>query len=283
MSRTILITGATSGIGRATALALAHAGARVIVHGRSARRVRDTVRTLTREAGRPMPDGIVADLARRRDLRILADTLLARDEALHVLIHNAAVVPPELERTEDGLELQFAVNHLAPFILTLRLLPLLRRHAPARIVIVASQLERDGRPDLDDPISPPEYRSGQVYADTKLANVLFMRALARRLAGSGVTANALHPGIAGTNLLHALAGKPRWTAAWTRYQQPAPDTIAANVAFLALDPALAGTSGAWFMERTKGEPSARARDDALAERLWARSLELADLPAELRV
>ena len=277
----ILLTGATSGIGRDAAGRLAAAGAEVIVHGRSAGRVRQTVAAIRRATPAARVTGAVADFARRRDVESLATQIRTQCSRLDVLVHNAAVVPLRREVTEDGFERQFAVNHLAPFLLTHRLAPLLGRSAPARVVIVASQLERNGRIALHDLQSEQSYDSSAVYCNTKLANVLFARELARRLAGTGVTSNCLHPGIAGTNLLNALGRKPRWLAPWTRYRQPRPRAATDGIVRLALDESLVGTSGAYFREAVESEPSATARDMELARELWRASAEILGIPDDL--
>ena len=277
----ILVTGATRGIGEAAALELARRGAHLVIHGRSHRRVQRTVETVNRHASNALAHGIVADLASRRDVEALAEQIIARVPRLDVLIHNAAVVPVRREVTADGIEMQLAVNHLAPFLLTHRLLPLLTRSAPARIIIVASQLERQGRLDFEDLQSSRAYDANRVYSTTKLANVLFAAELARRLEGSGVTANSLHPGIAGTSVLNALVGRPRWQAPWTRYSQPAPSGAVATIVRASLDPKLAEVSGAYLRDEMIAEPSEQARSVALARQLWDASAELLALPRSI--
>lgn len=278
MRPSILITGATSGIGRFAAEALAARGANVIIHGRSADRVHAAVAQVGRRAPGVVVEGIVADLARRDAIETMALEITSRLDRLDVLIHNAAVVPLVREVTSEGFEMQFAVNHLAPFLLTRRLLPLLTRSAPSRVVVVASQLERSGRIDFDDLQSERSYDSDAAYRQSKLANVLFAAELARRLAGTGVTSNSLHPGIAGTNLLHALKRKPRWSAALTRYRAPTPEVAIGTIVRLALDPRLSTVTGGYFREEEQAEPSPQARDPLLAARLWSASAALLGIP-----
>jgi retinol dehydrogenase 14 len=279
---TVLITGATNGIGRAAALALAVDGAHLWIHGRSRWRTARVVRAIRREAGHPEIHGVVADLADRTAIDRAAERILARAPRLDVLIHNAAVVPLRRELTSDGIERQFAVNHLAPMLLTWRLLPLLRRSAPARVVVVASQLERNGRLDFDDLQSARAYDANSVYATTKLANVLFAAELGRQLAGTGISANSLHPGIAGTGVLNALGGRPHWQAPYTRYSQPHPSGAIETILRLATDPTLTEVTGAYFREGARAEPSPEARDPDLARRLWLASTTLLGLPADWR-
>jgi retinol dehydrogenase 12 len=279
----VLITGATAGIGYATAERVADTGATVIVHGRTERRVRRAVRSIRRRSGVRQVHGIAADLADLDAVDRLASDTATRFPALTHLIHNAAVVPLTRELTPQGFERQFAVNHLAPFLLTRRLLTMLQNNAPARIIFVASQLEREGQIDFDDLQSARRYDAGAVYATTKLANVLTMRALARRLTGTRVTVNALHPGIAGTNVLNALYRKPTWMAPWTRYRQPGPEEAAETIVRLALDQGLVATSGSYFHESDSREPSGQARNHEVEERLWRVSCSLLGIDAGLPI
>ena len=278
---TVLITGATNGIGRASAVALARRGFQVMVHGRSQWRVWRTVRDIRSECGRTAAQGFVADLADRRANESLVRRISARTARLDVVVHNAATVPLRRVTTREGLEMQFAVNHLSAMLLTYRLIPLLRKSVPARVIVVASQLERNGRLDFDDLQSERSYDANQVYATTKLANVLFASELARRLAGSGVTANSLHPGIAGTGILNALVGRPRWQAPWTRYSQPDPVGAIDTIVRLATDPALEQISGRYFRDLEPAEPSTQARNPDLAAQLWSASATLLGLPLSL--
>lgn len=278
---TVLITGATNGIGRAAAFALARRGIHVMVHGRSQWRVWRTVRDIRSECGRTAAQGFVADLADRRANESLVRRISARTARLDVVVHNAATVPLRRVTTREGLEMQFTVNHLSAMLLTYRLIPLLRKSVPARVIVVASQLERNGRLDFDDLQSERSYDANQVYATTKLANVLFASELARRLAGSGVTANSLHPGIAGTGILNALVGRPRWQAPWTRYSQPDPVGAIDTIVRLATDPALEQISGRYFRDLEPAEPSTQARNPDLAAQLWSASATLLGLPLSL--
>lgn len=270
----ILITGSTAGIGRAAAEQMAAAGASVIVHGRARLRVNRAIRAIRAATGSTSVHGIVADLSDREAVEALAVEAAERFPGLDAVVHNAATVPLTRTLTPQGFEEQFFVNHLASCLLSIRLLSLLRANAPARIVFVASQLEREGRIDFDDLQSERGYDANSVYATTKLANVLVARVLARRLEGSGVTVNSLHPGIAGSSVLNALSRNPRWMAAWTRYRQPKPDSAARSIVHLTRSPAVAGSSGCFFHETARREASSRGRDDELAEKLWLTSCAL---------
>lgn len=264
--RTILITGATRGIGRAAAEALAAAGARVIVHGRDALRVGVVVSIAGRRGG---VDGIVADLASLADVRRLAAEIAARYDRLDVLINNAGLATRRRELTVDGFERQLAVNHLAPFLLTNLLLPKLKASAPARIVNVASNAHHRAAFDIDDlnwerrPYSAPG-----AYGATKLANILFTRELARRLQGTGVTANCLHPGVVATNIFSGLGALGRLFGVVSKPFLLSSTRGAETTVQLATAVDVAGTSGEYFARGRPVAPSAAARDETMARRLW---------------
>ena len=277
----VLVTGATDGIGRATALELARRGATVLVHGRDAARavaVIDAVRAAT--DGRVAPfaaEPFVADLARLTDVRALADAVRARlgragVPRLDVLVNNAGVAfrGAERHRSADGFELTFAVNHLAHFLLTAELRPLLeardRGAPPARVATVASELHARGQLDRDDPAGVRQpLGGGAAYAASKLANVLFARALARRADPRVLVSHALHPGVIRTKLLRDGFGA-RGGASVERG--------AATSVHVALAAAPGATTGGYWVDEQLAEPAPAARDDAAGERLWAASLAL---------
>ena len=262
---TMLVTGATDGIGRATALGLAHRGARVLVHGRSRLKAEAVVQAITRAGGQADP--VVADLASLAEVHRLAAEVRAAAPSLTVLLHNAGVFQNERTESREGYELTFAVNHLAPFLLTALLLDHLKASAPARVVTVASVAHGQGRLDFDDLQSRRDYSGYAAYAASKLANVLFARALARRLEGTAVTSNALHPGVVTTKLLEAGFGMTGIT----------PEQGAATSIWAATAPELADVSGRYFSNARLAEPSRLAKDDALGERLWTESARLVHL------
>ena len=266
--RACLVTGASSGIGFETSAALAAMGARVVLASRSRRRLDAAARTITRRHAGADLDVMVVDLSSQAAIRQFAADVAARHPALHVLVNNAAVVTRRREVTVDGFERQWAVNHLAPFLLTHLLLPILQASAPARIVTVASQVERDGDIPFDDLQGERHYHFYAAYRQSKLANILFTFELARRIQGTGVTANCLHPGVVGTNLVHALADRPGFTSFLTRRSLTPAAEATGTILRLAGDPQLSGASGGYFREEKQSEPSARARDEALARRLW---------------
>ncbi|MBX3027375.1 SDR family oxidoreductase [bacterium] len=266
--RVCLITGASSGIGRATALALARMGAELVLLCRDPAKG-EAAAAEARAAGAPRVDLLLADLARQAEVRRAAAAFLASDRPLHVLINNAGVVNVRRSVTPDGIETTFAVNHLAAFLLTTLLLERLRASAPARVVNVASEAHRFAPLDFDDLQNTRRYRVMRVYGQSKLANILFTSELARRLAGSGVTANSLHPGAVATGLGTNNGG---WARGLIRLLRPffrAPDDGAATSVHLATAPQLAAVSGRYFANCREKAPSRAARDAEAAGRLWA--------------
>lgn len=266
-SRTCMITGATSGIGQATALALAGMGADLVLLCRDRARGEETA-AAARAAGAPAVELLIADLGVQAEVRRAAAEFLAGGRPLHVLINNAGVVNLQRTLTADGLEATFAVNHLAYFLLTTLLLDRLRASAPARIVNVSSDAHRFGPLDFDDLMNERRYRAMRVYGQSKLANILFTAELARRLEGSGVTVNSLHPGAVATRL---GTNNGAWARALIRLLRPffrTPDGGAATSIHLATAPELAGVSGRYFANRREKTPSAAARDPEAARRLW---------------
>lgn len=267
-NKIILITGSTDGIGKATALQLAAMGVTIIVHGRSTERCQracDDIRTAT---GNHNVDYVVADLSSQRQIRQMATDFAARYTRLDVLINNAGIIMPKRQLTEDAVEATFAVNHLAPFLLTHLLLAVLKRSAPARIINVASTVHYDGQIDFKDLQSERKYNSVAAYKNAKLAEVLFTFELAERIKGTGVTVNALHPGVVATKLLDAGWG---WTNGWT------PEQGAALSVYLATAPEVAQINGAYFESKAAGGASPKVKDVKLRQQLWDVSAKLAGL------
>lgn len=268
VGKVALVTGATDGIGKQTALELAERGAHVIVHGRSrdkAERVVDELRAAT-GAGQRV-EACVADFSRLAEVRALGEEIALRPR-LDILVNNAGVFVHERVLTVDGFETTFAVNHLAPFLLTLLLVPLLRRSAPARVVVVSSMAHARGRIDVNDLDGAQRFEGYRAYATSKLANVLFSNELARRLAGTGVTSNALHPGVITTKLLMQGFGSTGASL----------ESGAATSLRVALDPALEATTGRYFSDEREVAPSVAARDEAVARALWDVSLARTGAP-----
>lgn len=275
--RTCLLTGATAGIGRESAHVLAGMGADLVLVGRSKRKLDLTVASVRRSFPRATIRPIVADLSSQRDVRRLADDVLRDVPHLHVLINNAAVVTMRREETVDGIERQLAVNHLAPFLLTNLLVDRLAASAPARVVMVASQVERGADIHLDDLQRRSNYDGERAYSQSKLANILFARELARRVAGRGISTMSLHPGVYTTQLIHDLLGWSRIVTKLRGRSLPHPASGALVIARAAADPALAVDGSVHLHEHVVAEPSEQARDATLAEALWTASASLTNL------
>lgn len=265
--RVFMITGANAGVGRATAEHLAETGATVVLVCRDLGRGEAARREIAARTGNARVELLVADLSVQRQVRELAAEFRARYGRLDLLVNNAAVLSRKRQVTTDGVELQLAVNHLAPFLLTNLLLDLLRRSAPARVVTVSSEAHRAGRIDFGDLQGARSYGRLRAYRQSKLANVLFTRELSRRLQGSGVTANAVHPGVIATGLLFSGWRSARLVRPFLRR----PEGGAREVGYLALSPEVAGVSGRYFVNRRPVEPSERARDPEMAKQLWEAS------------
>lgn len=272
----ILVTGATSGIGLEASVALARQGAQLVVVGRDPARTEAAVADVIARSGSTEVSHLLCDFSSQADVRRLAEAVLARHDRLDVLINNAGGVNREHRLTVDGIEQTFAVNHLGYFLLTNLLLDLLVRSAPARVVSVASEGHRQGTLDFDDlGFEKQGYSIMRAYGRSKLANVLFANELARRLAGTGVTSNSLHPGAVDTNI---WSGAPTWSKPliflllrpffWS------PEEGAAPIVRLAASPELEGVTGKYFNRNKEAKPAPRARDEALARQLWDVSASL---------
>ncbi|MGD8340526.1 MAG: SDR family oxidoreductase [Gammaproteobacteria bacterium] len=276
--KTILITGATRGIGFATAAALAGMNADVIVHGRDPARVEKACADIRRSSTGSHVSSVVADLGSLAEVRQLASDIRATTDRLDVLINNAGLVTRKRELTVDGLERQLAVNHLAPFLLTNLLLGMLESSAPARIVNVSSMAHRRAGFDLDDLNWEQRRYSGiGAYGATKLANILFTRELARRLEGTGVTANCLHPGVVAT---HIFSGMGMLGALFGILAKPllmSSRRGARTSVFVASSADVAGVSGEFFDECKVVDPARAALEAADARNLWERSERLSGL------
>lgn len=275
--RTVLITGGTSGIGRATALGLATMGASIAITGRHGGRTEAAAREI-RAAGAGQVDTFVADMSSQAEVRRLAGEVLQRLPRIDVLVNNVGGFWGSRHLTVDGLEHTFALNHLAPFLLTNLLLERLRESAPARVVTVSSGAHVMGRINFDDLQGERSYSSAGAYGLSKLANILFTRELARRLQGSGVTANALHPGMVRTSF--GAEDPARLQRLFNPLIKPfmkTPAQGAATSIHLASSPEVDGVSGGYFVGCRPARPSGRSRDDAVAARLWQVSAELVGL------
>ncbi len=278
--RICLVTGSTHGIGLATARALAEMGATVLVHGRDGVRARAVARTLGRDTGNRNVRSVHADFAELAQVRRLAQELESGLPRLDVLINNAGVMGAPRARSADGYDLTFAVNHLAPFLLTNLLLGKLRQSAPARIIVVASEAHRRAALDFGDLMNARVPGFLTAYERSKLANLLLVRSLARRLAGSGVSVNALHPGLVASHLFRGLPLPLRLLLLGPgRLAMISTERGALGAVYLASAPGLAGESGGYYRRCRRVAPSAEAESDADAERLWLESARLTGLAA----
>lgn len=276
--KTVLITGATSGIGLEASVALARLGARMVLVGRDPARTHAAVADVRSRSGSKEVSHLLCDFSSQAAIRKLAETFLAQHDRLHVLINNAGGVNKQRRLTVDGIETTFAVNHLGYFLLTNLLLDLIVRSAPARIVTVASIGHRSGTLDFDDLGYEHGYGLMRAYTRSKLANVLFANELARRLEGKDVTSNSLHPGRVATNI---WSRAPFWAKPfiyllrWPFFLSP--EEGAKAIVQLAADPGLEGVTGTYFEFHKPVAPAPLARDEALARRLWQVSADLVHL------
>jgi NAD(P)-dependent dehydrogenase (short-subunit alcohol dehydrogenase family) len=267
--RVCLVTGATRGMGAVTAEALAALGATVVATGRSDERGQDLITGITRRTGNEDVHFLQADLASMAQVRDLATAVATQWGHLHVLIDNAGTVFPTRRVTVDGFEEVFAVNHLAPFLLTNLLLPLLRSSAPSRIIVMSSYEHRHGHMHWGDLQAESFYFSEQAYAQSKLANLLFVYALAMRLDGTSVTVNAVNPGLVRTNICMDSGWLIRTTKQlMDRFSSLTPEQGADTSIWLASSPEIEGVTASYFQRRRAVRSSRASYDVAAQERLW---------------
>ena len=275
--KTVLITGATSGIGRATALGLARMGAHLAITGRDRGRTEDAAREI-RAAGGGEVDVLVADLSSQSEVRRLAEEVLQSLSRIDVLINNVGGYWDTRHVTVDGLERTFALNHLAPFLLTNLLLDKLKQSAPARVVTVSSNAHAAGRIDFGDLQGERSYSGARAYSQSKLANILFSYELARRLPTTSVTANALHPGLVNTSFVaEDPAGVQKLLVPLLRPFMKSPARGAATSIHLASAADLERVTGRYFANSKPTRSSKPSYDEAAAARLWQVSGDLVDL------
>lgn len=279
--KAVLITGGTGGIGRAAAIGLASMGARVGITGRDRARAEAAAAEIVRESGNPAVDVFVADLSSQAEVRRLASEVLAAYPRLDVLLNNVGGFWAHRHVTADGLEHTFALNHLAPFLLTSLLLERLKTSAPSRIVTVSSGAQSMGRIDFDDLMGERKYSGQEAYNQSKLANVMFTYELARRLEGTGVTATALHPGMTSTGFgaEDTARGWGPLIAVMRRFMQ-SPERGADTSIYLASSPDAEGVSGQYFAGRKVKASHKSSHDTATTARLWQVSADLVGLPVE---
>jgi NAD(P)-dependent dehydrogenase (short-subunit alcohol dehydrogenase family) len=276
-SKVVLITGGTSGIGRATATALAAMGAEVVVIGRSRERGESAVEEIRDTSGNGRVSLMLADLAVQAEVRGLAEEFRERYDRLDVLVNNAGIIQSKRTETPDGIELTLAVNHLAPFLLTNLLLDLLKKSAPSRIITVSSEARRGAKIDFEDLQSERRYRPFKVYGMTKLANILFTYELAERLEGTGVVANSLHPG--GVNTNFGNNNRSFGTLIFRAFKpfMRTPEQGANTVVYLAVSPEAGKMTGRYLTDRKVVFSFEDPHDEVVQKRLWEVSEELTNL------
>jgi len=280
VGKTALVTGASSGLGFEVSAKLASLGAELVLVARDRRRGEEAVATIKKRSGSNAVSLMLCDFASLTQIRRLAGDVVASRSKLHILVNNAGSVNAKREVTEDGIERTFAVNHLGPFLLTNLLLDLLKKSAPARVVTLASIAQARGDMPFDDlQFERGGYAIMRAYARSKLANVLFTRELARRLAGAGVTANCLHPGAVATNIWSHAPWYVRPLLAVAKLFMISPEQGAEAIVYLATSPDVEGLTGDYYERTRRVAPSQIAQDDLTATRLWERSAALVGIPA----
>jgi len=272
-----IVTGSNTGIGRETARGLAERGATVVLACRDAQKAEAARDDIARTTGRSDLTAIPLDLGSAASIRAFAERFRKEHRRLDVLVDNAGLWPSTRTTTTDGFESTFGVNHLGTFLLTHELLPILRESAPARVVVLSSALHYRGEMVWDDlQFERRKFSGTTAYSQSKLANVLFTKALARRLAGAGVTVNAVHPGVVATELSRAF---PRFLVNIANLFMLTPEKGAACSLFVATAPELAQVTGEYF-EKSRAKKAARAsRDEDAQEKLWALSEQLLGIKA----
>lgn len=276
--KTVLVTGATDGIGRVTAEALAAMGADLFLVGRNPQKTAETARAISKKTANPDIHFLVADLCVQSDVRRLAEAFRQQRRQLHVLVNNAGGIFMQRQTSPDGIEMTLALNHLAYFLLTNLLLDVLISSAPARIVNVSSGAHVGGKVDFQNLQLAHGYSSFKAYSQSKLANVYFTYELARRLSGSNVSVNCLHPGFVATNFGVSNGGffKPIFKLFQVGAISPAEG--AATSIYLASSPQVDGVSGKYFDQKKPVSSSKISYDSGIAQQLWNVSLQLTGLP-----
>lgn len=274
--RVAIVTGASSGIGLYTALGLARAGMRVVMVGRDRDRTAAARRNVTERSGSEQVEVALADFSRLSELRRLADEILSAHDRIHLLVNNAGLFSPRYRLSGDGYELTFAVNHLAPFLLTNLLLERLVGSAPARIVTVASEAHRGNRIEISNLTRPPDWTMMKAYGRSKLCNILFTRELASRHDPATIVATCLHPGVVAT----AIGQRGGLVELGWRLLKPfmlTPEQGAETPVFLSTVPDPTPFHGGYVIRKALAQPDAVALDRTLARRLWDESARLAGL------
>ena len=273
--KTVLVTGATNGIGQATALELAEMGANVHIVSRNERRCRNTQDLIKQKTGQTI-SYYVADLSSLSQIKNFSQEFLKQNKRLHVLINNVGVFLRHRKESADGYEMTFALNHLGVFYLTHLLLDLVKKSSPSRIINVSSIAHRFGSIHFDDLQSSKNYTSMKAYSQSKLANVLFTRELAQRFNGNGVTVNVLHPGIVKSGF-GLEENQKRSGISLMSIIGISPERGARTSVYLASSPEVSGISGGYFRNMRRVRLSRKAKDESVQKRLWEVSEQLVGL------
>lgn len=267
-----VVTGSNTGIGKETARGLAQRGATVVLACRDPQKAEAARDDIARTTGRSDVTVMPLDLASAASIRAFAERFRAEHRRLDVLVNNAGVWPVSRVTTREGFEATFGVNHLGTFLLTHELLPVLRESAPARVVVLSSKLHYSGEMVWDDlQFERRKYNGSAAYNQSKLANVLFTKALARRLDGAGVTVNAVHPGVVATELGREF---PKWLFAVAKLFMLTPEKGAACSLHVATAPDVASVNGEYFEKSLTKKPASAALDEGAQEKLWDLSVRL---------
>jgi NAD(P)-dependent dehydrogenase (short-subunit alcohol dehydrogenase family) len=275
----VLVTGATSGMGKVMGRRLAEQGATVVVAGRNVEKTQGAAQEIQKQVPNSDVRSLVADLTSLAQVRTLAQTYCDTYPRLDALIHNAGGMFGKRQLSADGLELTFALNHFAPFLLTHLLLDTLKASAPSRIITIGSAQHAGKQVPFEDISHEKGYKPLQVYAESKLMAIMFTYALARRLEGTSVTANTLHPGVVATNFGKEAGGM--WPAMFTALApfELSPEKGAQTALYLASSPEVATVSGEYFVKSKPARSSKESYDVAAQERLWTLSEDLTGLAA----
>lgn len=268
-----IVTGSNTGIGKETARGLAERGAKVVMACRDVQKAEAARDDIAKTTGRDDLEIMALDLGSKASIRAFAERFRGRHDRLDVLVNNAGLWPTSRSTTKDGLETTFGVNHVGTHLLTMELLPLLKKSAPSRVVVLSSGIHYRGKIDWDDlQFEKRKYGATAAYAQSKLANILFTKALARRLEGTGVTVNAVHPGVVATELARDY---PKILVKLFGLFLLTPEKGAACSLHVATAPELAGVTGEYFEKSKIKLPLPAALDEAAQERLWALTEKLA--------
>jgi NAD(P)-dependent dehydrogenase (short-subunit alcohol dehydrogenase family) len=273
-----IVTGANSGVGKVTALELAKMGAEVIMVCRNQKKGEEALAEILMKSKSNKVKLMLCDFSSQKSIREFTDKFKSQYDKLHILVNNAGLIISERHLTEDGIESTFAINHLGYFLTTHLLLDLLKSSAPARIVNVSSEGHRIGHINFNDiNYENNLYKSMNVYCDSKLANVLFTKELSKRLKGTNVTANCLHPGVVNTNFASETSGWFKWVVKIGKPFLITAEKGAETQIYLASSPEVEGITGEYFDKKKVKTPSKEARDTEVAEKLWKLSEKMTNL------